>query len=90
MIIELAGSRLTAPRFGTSLIVWTVLIGVIMMSLCLGNWLGGSLADKRPESKLLGRILMLSAMITALTAWWSNYILTAIQDFGLNLYLSSV
>ena len=90
MIIELAGSRLTAPRFGTSLIVWTALIGVIMMSLCLGNWLGGSLADKRPESKLLGRILMLSAMITALTAWWSNYILTAIQDFGLNLYLSSV
>ena len=33
MIIELAGSRLTAPRFGTSLIVWTALIGVIMMSL---------------------------------------------------------
>ncbi len=90
MIIELAGSRLTAPRFGTSLIVWTALIGVIMMSLCLGNWLGGSLADKRPESKLLGRILMLSAMITALMAWWSNYILTAIQDLGLNLYLSSV
>ena len=49
MILELAGARLVAPFFGTSLIVWTALIGIIMTSLCLGNWLGGSLADKRSE-----------------------------------------
>ena len=90
MIIELAGSRLVAPYFGTSLIVWTALIGIIMTSLCLGNWLGGSIADRRPEGKLLGRILMFAAIIIAVTAYSSNCILTGIQDLKLNLYISSV
>ena len=90
MILELCGSRMVAPYFGTSLIVWTALIGIIMTSLCVGNWLGGSIADKRPEGKLLGRILIFAAVIIALTAYLSNYILIGIQELGLNLYMSSV
>lgn len=90
MIIELAGSRIVAPFFGTSLIVWTALIGIIMTSLCLGNWMGGSIADKRPEGKLLGRILMFAAIIIASTAFASNWILTQLQELNLNLYISSV
>lgn len=90
MILELAGSRLVAPFFGTSLIVWTALIGIIMTSLCLGNWFGGSIADKRPEGKLLGRILMAAAVIIAVTAFSSNWILISIQELNLNLYVSSV
>ena len=90
MILELTGSRLVAPFFGTSLIVWTALIGIIMTSLCIGNWLGGSLADKRPEGKLLGRILLFAAIIIAITAFASNYILRTLQELELNLYMSSV
>ena len=90
MILELAGSRLVAPYFGTTLIVWTALIGIIMTSLCLGNWLGGSAADKRPEARVLGRILMFAAIIIAVTAFASNWILTRLQDLNLNLYVSSV
>ena len=90
MILELAGSRLVAPFFGTSLIVWTALIGIIMTSLCFGNWLGGSVADRRPEGKLLGRILMFAAIIISVTAFASNWILTSIQDLHLNLYVSAV
>lgn len=90
MIIEMAGSRLVAPYFGTSLIVWTALIGIIMTSLCIGNWLGGSSADKRPEEKLLGRTLMYAAVITAGTAYGSNFILNSIQELEINLYISSV
>ncbi|MBR0069646.1 MAG: hypothetical protein IJP97_04045, partial [Synergistaceae bacterium] len=36
MILEMTGSRLVAPFFGTSLVVWTALIGIIMTSLCIG------------------------------------------------------
>ncbi|MBQ9419124.1 MAG: fused MFS/spermidine synthase [Synergistaceae bacterium] len=90
MILELAGSRMIAPFFGTSLIVWTALIGIIMTSLCLGNWLGGSVADKNPTGKLLGRILMFAAIIIAITAFMSNYVLTTLQSLSLNLYMSSV
>ena len=42
MIIELTGSRILAPFLGTSLVVWTSLIGIILASLSLGAWWGGS------------------------------------------------
>ena len=32
MIIELTGSRILAPFLGTSLVVWTSLIGIILAS----------------------------------------------------------
>ena len=35
MVLELAGSRVIAPYMGTSLVVWTSLIGIIMLSLTL-------------------------------------------------------
>ena len=90
MLIELTGSRMVAPYFGTSLIVWTALIGIIMTSLCFGNWLGGAVADKKPEGKVLGRLLMFAAIIIAVTAYFSNYVLNLLSGMGLNLYLSSV
>ena len=90
MILEMTGSRLVAPFFGTSLIVWTALIGIIMTSLCIGNWLGGSIADKRPEAKLLGRILITAAIVIAITAYLSNYILRSLQGISMNIYLASV
>jgi len=51
MIIELTGSRILAPFLGTSLIVWTSLIGIILASLNLGAWWGGSLADLNPRQQ---------------------------------------
>lgn len=45
MVLEMAGARLLAPELGTSIIVWTSLIGVILASLSIGYWLGGKLAD---------------------------------------------
>lgn len=46
MAVELSATRLLAPYFGTSMIIWTVVIGLIMIALSIGNILGGRLADK--------------------------------------------
>jgi len=37
MAVELSASRLLAPFYGSSMITWTILIGVIMVALSLGN-----------------------------------------------------
>jgi spermidine synthase len=57
MALEMSASRLIAPYFGTSLFVWTNIIGVTMISLSIGYYYGGKIADRRTEKSLLYRVL---------------------------------
>lgn len=41
MVLEMVGARVLAPHVGTSAIVWTSLIGVVLACLALGAWAGG-------------------------------------------------
>ena len=67
MAVELGASRLLAPYFSSSQIVWTIIIGTIMIAMALGNIYGGRSADKNPNpDKLYGRILTASIWIAAI------------------------
>lgn len=82
MIIELTGSRILAPFLGTSLIVWTSLIGVILASLSIGSWWGGILADRTPQARKLGHIVLLAAWATAAIGLSKTWILELLQGTG--------
>lgn len=67
MVYEIVGSRVVAPHFGTSIYVWTSLIGIILASLSTGYWLGGRLADKKPQYSSLAWVILLAAVLIGLT-----------------------
>ncbi|MCH7730155.1 fused MFS/spermidine synthase [Patescibacteria group bacterium] len=68
MILELVGSRILAPYLGTSIIVWTSLIGIILGSLSLGYWWGGKLADRKPNYKTFSFIILISGLLIGVVA----------------------
>ncbi|MGI8669181.1 MAG: fused MFS/spermidine synthase [Aridibacter sp.] len=67
MIYEIIGSRILAPHIGTSTYVWTSLIGVILGALSLGYWLGGRVADRNPNLKILSAVLFFAAALVTFT-----------------------
>ena len=79
MAVELGASRLLAPYFSSSQIVWTIIIGTILIAMALGNIYGGRKADKDPNpDKLYGRIIIASLWIAAIPVL-GKYIILAIS-----------
>jgi spermidine synthase len=62
---EIAAARLMAPFFGASTIVWANTIGVVLVALSVGYWLGGRLGDRRPELRSLCLAVMAAALLLA-------------------------
>lgn len=87
MAVELGASRLLAPYFSSSQIVWTIIIGTIMIAMALGNIYGGRSADKNPNpDKLYGRIII-AAIWIALIPVVGKYIIigiSAVMIFSVN------
>jgi len=81
MILELVASRLVARHVGASLTVWTSVIGIMLGGICLGNVLGGRLADRVEPGRAVGPLYALGAFLT-LGCLWMNVLLGFVPDLG--------
>lgn len=75
MVFEMVGSRILGPYFGTSIYVWTSLIGVILASLSLGYYLGGRVADTRATPERLAMIIFFAALGICWTLIFNRFLL---------------
>ncbi len=90
MVLEMTGSRMLAPYLGTSIIVWTSLIGIVLASLSFGYWYGGIFADKYPDPRVLGKIIFVAAILIALVGGGYTFVLGPLSSGKTSLYVSAV
>ncbi len=79
MAVELGASRLLAPYFSSSQIVWTIIIGTIMIAMALGNIYGGRSADRDPSPEILYRRLLIASVWIAAIPVLGKYIIILIS-----------
>ena len=79
MAVELGASRLLAPYFSSSQIVWTIIIGTIMIAMALGNIYGGRSADKNPDPDRLYTRILIAGVWIALIPVVGKYIILGIS-----------
>lgn len=66
MILEIVGIRAFAPFFGTSIYVWTAIIGVVLTSMSAGYYFGGRIADKSASIHNYSWLLLLSSVVLSM------------------------
>jgi predicted membrane-bound spermidine synthase len=64
--IEMVMPRLLAPFFGTSQPIWAVVIGMTLVYLAIGYRVGGALADRRPDERVLYRMIAWAGLLCAI------------------------
>jgi len=85
LALELAAARLLAPAFGTTEIVWTAVIGLILLYLSVGYALGGRWADRDPRPATLFTILVAAGLSIAIIPLASRPLL-AVAARGMQLW----
>lgn len=66
MVLELVAARVLSPYVGSSNPIWTSIIGIMLVSMSLGYWIGGKIADKKQDLADLSQFILISAITTSL------------------------
>jgi spermidine synthase len=91
---EIAAVRLLAPYFGASTIVWANTIGVVLVALSVGYWLGGRLADRHPTMRGVCLLSLAAAALLALVPFAADPLLNlavdALDEISAGAFLGSL
>src|SRR5439155_17065810 len=94
LALEMCASRLLGAYFGTSLYIWASLIGLILVYLTVGYFIGGRLADRYPSEEALCTITAMAALSTSVLPFVSQSILTwsitGLAQVSVSIFLSSL
>jgi len=77
---EMLGSRYLSPYFGGDIFTWGSLISTVLLSLMLGAYGGGHLADRYPSTTLLGGLIGLAGLFFFALPLFADGLFAALSD----------
>lgn len=87
MILELIAARVLSPYVGSSNLIWTTIIGIMLTSMSLGYWIGGKKADKNPNKDSLSDFILLGAITASLIPLFETIVVKQLSNISDNLVL---
>ena len=92
MILELIAARILSPYVGSSNLIWTTIIGIMLISMSIGYWFGGKMADKNKENdiKILSNYLLISAIATSIIPILEVVFIDVLSQMSSNLILVAI
>ena len=86
--------RLLSPYFGASTVVWANTIGIVLVALSIGYWIGGRLGDRHPHMRGLCLLSLVAASLLALVPFVADPLLDvgvrALDEISAGAFLGSL
>ena len=90
MGLELIAARVLSPYVGSSNVVWTSIIGIILVSMSFGYWIGGKKADKDANINKLANILLYAALATSTIPLLETCVVKILAGIIPNLIIAAI
>ncbi len=94
MALEMIGSRFLTPFFGNSVFTWASIISMVLLALAIGYFVGGSMAEKRPDILFVANIVLLASFLMLLIPFYFEdffkFIYKQIGDIKLGGFIGAV
>ena len=92
MMLELIAARILSPYVGSSNLIWTTIIGIMLTSMSVGYWLGGKIADKNKENDInvLSSYLLISAIATSFISILETNFIEVLSQYLDNLVIVAI
>lgn len=81
MSLEILGGRILTPFFGSDIYVWGSVIGVFLLSLSIGYFVGGKLSRRSPRPVTLSVVIVAAAVLVALLTRLHEKVNNAVFDW---------
>ena len=80
MALEILGGRVLYPSFGSSIDVWAAVITVFILSLSVGQIVGGRLADRTRTNVALAWVILLAGVVFCTLPIYALHAAEALAD----------
>lgn len=90
MVLELVAARILSPYVGSSNLIWTTIIGIMLTSMSIGYWLGGKIADKRPDKNILALFLLIGAFFTSIIPILETILVKPLSEISTELIFTAI